>query len=787
MHKMIFLRILKKDFLRKKGIMLIVFSFILLSAFLMSAGANLIVELSNSLNALFSASRAPHFVQMHAGSIDQPTLNGWARKNKMVEEFQLVEMITIDGSALFLGDSGVSEESSVMDIGFVSQNETFDYLLDMQNRPLQVSPGEIAVPVYYLQNRDLQLGDTLRVKGASQTTSLTITAFLRDAQMNPSIVHSKRFLLHQSDYTELQKQFTESEYLIEFILTDPGRIDEFTKAYLDSGLPKMGPTVDSRLFKTLNALTDGIVAAVVIVLSLLIMIIALLCLRFTILATLEDDYREIGVMKAVGMKRGDIKRIYLFKYFALGALAALLGYLASLSFNRILSEDILLYIGSAPKSFVQHLIPLCAAALTFLIVLLSTVLILRRLNRISAVEALRAGAGAGIGGKASAGVRILPLKNSKLFNVNVFLGMRDVFQRFRMFALLGFIFFFCTFIIILPVHFLGTITSPSFISYMGIGRSDIRVDLRQSESVAARFADMLEYIEADDDVERFSPLITSQFTMLSDNGEKETIAIESGDFTLFPLDYVKGGAPARENEIALSYLKAKDMNRKIGDSLSLMVDGSPREMTVCGIYQDVTNGGRTAKTILPYNPAKVLWYTVSLDLAAQADMQAKMHEYSDQFHPARITDMESYIDQTLGSTIDQLGRVTLVAIAAGLVVSILITSLFLKMIISKDSSQIAIMKSIGFSLQHIRIQYLSNTLVLLAIGLLLGTVFSNTLGQRFVSILWSQMGASQITFIIDPLRAYILMPLLLMGTVSLATVLSISAIKEHSIINGVKE
>jgi len=168
-------------------------------------------------------------------------------------------------------------------------------------------------------------------------------------------------------------------------------------------------------------------------------------------------------------------------------------------------------------------------------------------------------------------------------------------------------------------------------------------------------------------------------------------------------------------------------------------------------------------------------------------MHTKKHEYSDQFHPARITDMESYIDQTLGSTIDQLGLVTLVAIAAGLAVSILITSLFLKMIIAKDSSQIAIMKSIGFSLQHIRIQYLSNTLVLLAIGLLLGTVFSNTLGQRLVSILWSQMGASQITFIIDPLRAYILMPLLLMGTVSLATVLSISAIKEHSIINGVKE
>src|SRR6056297_2149428 len=122
---MILLRILKNDFLRKKGIMMIVFFFIMLSAFLMSAGSNLIVELSNSLDALFSASRTPHFVQMHAGPIDRRALNDWTRKNERVEEFQLVEMITIDGSDLFLEKGGESEENSVMDIGFVTQNEKF--------------------------------------------------------------------------------------------------------------------------------------------------------------------------------------------------------------------------------------------------------------------------------------------------------------------------------------------------------------------------------------------------------------------------------------------------------------------------------------------------------------------------------------------------------------------------------------------------------------------------------------------------------------------------------------
>ena len=49
-------RMLKKDFLRKKLITIVVFAFIFLSALLVASGANLMIELGNSLNALFSQS-----------------------------------------------------------------------------------------------------------------------------------------------------------------------------------------------------------------------------------------------------------------------------------------------------------------------------------------------------------------------------------------------------------------------------------------------------------------------------------------------------------------------------------------------------------------------------------------------------------------------------------------------------------------------------------------------------------------------------------------------------------
>jgi putative ABC transport system permease protein len=302
-------KILRKDFLRKKIITIVVFAFMLLSALLVASGANLIMELSNSLDALFAKSKTPHFVQMHAGDIDQAEIDRWAAANGLVKEQQTVEMITIDGSTLYLGDSQTAEVNSIMDISFVTQNPSFDLLLDLEDRIIQVSPGEIAVPIYYMERDDLKVGETVRISDGAFDKTFSVAAFVRDSQMNASIVHSKRFLVHDADYAALREHFPETEYLVEFLLTDAGQVGEFSKAYLSSGLPSKGPSVDRNLFRTLNALTDGIVAGVVIVLSLLLMVIAILCLRFTILATIEKDYREIGVMKAIGIGKRDINQL----------------------------------------------------------------------------------------------------------------------------------------------------------------------------------------------------------------------------------------------------------------------------------------------------------------------------------------------------------------------------------------------------------------------------------------------------------------------------------------------
>jgi putative ABC transport system permease protein len=535
--------------------------------------------------------------------------------------------------------------------------------------------------------------------------------------------------------------------------------------------------VDQQLFRLLNGVSDGIVAAVVIVLSLLLMLIAVLCLRFTILATVEEDYRQIGVMKAVGMPGRRIKQLYLAKYLAIGGCAALAGWIASRPLAGVLTAGIMRYIGPAAPNPATLLVPAAAAAAVFALVYLSASVILRRFNRVSAVEALRAG----VEVETPRPGRAVPLRRAKALDMNVFLGARDALLRIRLFGLLVLVFFFATAITLVPLHFLSTMRAESFITYMGIGASDIRIDLRENGAAAQQAEAALDRIASDRDVQRMAVYTTTRATLLLEDGERESFAVETGDFTVFPLEYLRGRAPRSESELALSHLNSSELGTGIGDTLRLETNGVTREVRVVGVYQDITDGGRTAKAAFAHEEGAVVARTVSIDLEPGVPVAEKVREYADALGHARVTHLEEYLRQTLGSTISGLLSVSIGALLLGGAVSVLITSLFFRMLVARDARRIAIMQSIGVSQRGIRIQYLTTALLLLLLGIAAGTLFSNTLGPRLVSFLWSFMGAPRIEFVIEPVAAYLLVPSLLVLVVGVTTLINVSAIRNGRI------
>lgn len=768
-----FLKIVKNDFIRNKISTISVFLFITMAVILAASAINNITNLIQSMSKLEERAVPADITQMHAGEYNQAEIDQFTaqyRKHIAMQETMILQ--NIDGSNIYFSQNQ-SLAGTIQDISFVVQNRKFDFILDLDNEKLDVREGFVAVPIYFMEQHDLKIGDTITVKSGGYEKEFIISDYARDFEMNSSLTSSKRFVINHNDFYEMFVMGPgEIEYLIEFKLNENVDADTVQTAYIEAGLPANGPTIGGKIFVLFNAMSDVAVAMVIILISILLIIIALLCIRLTFLATIDEDLREIGIMKAMGISKEDIKKVYINKYRAMSLIAGIIGYLFSFATVNLLNGNIRLYISSDISGNLKYLLSLIAPILVYSIIVMYCKQVLKRIDKISAVEALRKESNEH-GKNKKHGFSLI---KNKFFSTNIYMGLVDVWKRFKLYRLLFVIFIICTFIIILPVNIYNTMSSPEFSTYMGIGKHDMRIDLRRTDRITEDFIKLQSDLENDHDIEKFATYITSSYQVKNSEGSWNYMNIEVGDFSVFPLNYLEGRAPEGEGEIALSFANAaKDgLHKKVGDEVTVSVGGKEQMLTVTGIYQDITNGGKTAKahTSLGVNEEVVLWYIVSMDLAEGVDIREKMDYYQNAYTTAQVNDIKEYTQQTLGNIIDRMGIVVIGGIAIAIIIAVLITALFLRMLLSKDMSQIAIMRSVGLTLKQISHQYMAGAMMVLVMGIILGVLAANFLGEFLVSMAMTSMGAAKIEFVHIIWQIWVLCPLALIIAVGLTIFMS---------------
>jgi putative ABC transport system permease protein len=753
-----------------------IFLIIASAAVLVSLTVILAVNLTGAVDALMLHAKTPHFMQMHSGFLDRERLEMFATASNLVEDYQVVEFLNVKGSDIVI--QGKSLAQSVQDNGFSTQNEKFDYLMDFDGNSIQVSDGFMFLPIYCMKDNLAQVGDTVTVGGKE----FVVGGFLRDSQMNSLLSSSKRFLISNNDYRQIES-LGNLEYLIEFRLTDLSCLGAFENAYTQAGLEANGPTITYPLFRLLNILSDGLMIAVILLVSALILAIAFMCIRFTLLAKIEEDYREIGVMKAIGLRVSDIRGLYLAKYAAISLAACLVGYFVSLPLQTLLLRNIRLFLGESEHASLAPVFSIIGIVLVFFTIIAYVSHVLNRFKRISAADALRfQGAPSRI-----PGARHFMLGKGRILDANVFLGIKDVLSRKRLYATMFIVLVLATFIMIVPQNLYTTISSKSFITYMGMGNCDLRIDLQQIGEIPLKAGEIAKVMEKDEAIGSFVVLFTKSFEVRLPDGKDGNIKVELGNHTLFPVTYSKGKAPVLEHEIALSSINADELGKNVGDTLVLIDDGKEHTLTVCGIYSDVTNGGKTAKAAFSSNLDTVMWCVILAELKDLGNVSEIGRSYFDRFAYAKVSGIDEYITQTFGSTMESIRKASFAAMAVSLLVSALVTSLFIKMLLAKDRYPIAVMKALGFTDFDISVQYASRSLLVLVVAIVLGTLLANTLGEFLAGSVIASLGATVFSFVIHPVTAYLVSPLLLLSAVLLATVLTTSGSGNIKISDNIKE
>lgn len=769
-------KIIQRDIAGNKAVSFLTVLFITAAAMLLSLAGILVTNLFGSIDRLMADAKTPHFMQMHTGDVDFEELEAFAAGNSAVEDFQVLEFLNVGGEKIRLGENSLA--LSVQDNGFSVQSSRFDFLLDENNRPAQPKDGELWVPVCYNRDHTVQAGDKAVINGKT----FVVTGFVRDSQMNSTLASSKRFVVSAGDYAQL-KEVGSVEYLIEFRLKDLSDLSEFESAYSASQMPANGPTLSWPLFRMISAVSDGIMIAVILLVSVIVILIALLCIRFTLLAKIEDDYREIEVMKAVGIRVSDIQSIYLAVYAVLAAAGCIMGFLLSLALRGPLQESIRANLGESGNDGLSFLLGMAGTLLLFFFILFFIRRILKRFRRISPVQAIRQGSEQ----ENVRGGKSLRLSKNRWLSANLFLAVKDIAARKRLYLTMLFVIILACFIMVVPQNLYHTISDSSFVTYLGVGRCDLRMDIQQTEELEEKAGSVGEYLERDSAVETYAVFVTELFDQEQEDGTTEQIKVELGNHGAFPLQYVDGRLPSRDSDIALSVLYAEEMDKKVGDKMILLTDKGEKQLTVCGIYSDITNGGKTAKAAFQPGTREAAWSTVCVNLKQPGVLAEKTEEYSRKFPYAKVSGMEDYVAQTFGQTLRAVRTASVGAGFVAVVVTLLVILLFMKLLTAKDRYSIAVLKSVGFTGSDISRQYIWRSVLVVILGILLGSVLAGTLGERIAGAAISSLGAAAFQFTEDPLSSFVLSPVVLLFTALAATIAGTAKAGNLCISQSIKE
>ena len=788
----IHIKLLINDFQKRAWKNIVLFVFMCLSVTIAASVVLMLSQLFSSITSMYETAKPPHFLQMHMGTVDQADIDEFNKNSPGVTYWQTAPMIDLYGDDITVSGNGKSYTLSDcrLDISFVKQNNGYDVFLDEKRAPLSMSAGEIGVPIIMLDQYDISLGDTIIVSADAARKQFTVAAYVYDGMMNSTICSSTRFLISDADFDSLLGNIGETEYLIETYFTDSSLAASYQTAYeqSDKELPKNGQAITYTIIFLLSALTDILTAFVFVLAGVMLILVAVICLRYVILAELEDDVVEIGTMKSIGIPDKGIENLYLAKIRILMSVAGVVGFLLALLFLPKFTGHISRFFGAQPLDMISLLGAVLSVGLIYCIILVFAKRVLKQIKKKTIVDLLVLNDGFSKKIKVKTG-----LYKSKGLSTNALIGLQEARKGYGIVFVLMLI---ISILVMVPIRSLQAMQAEDFVTYMGSPICDLLVEVTQGDSLEERNAKISELLSEEAEtghVQNVDALRRVRLQAFGNTGEPVGVHVDTGSSAGKGIVYLSGSNPSDEKHIALSYLLADELGKKVGDMVDITTDNQTYCLEICGIYQDVTSGGKTAKTIYDFPGEPSEKYTYQLELSADVSASdISVDGFADQLKSKlgsgySIKSMDGFLEQTLGGVTTRLSQAVYLVIMIGFIITIFIVLLFMELRLARTMRAVAEKIVMGIPLKAIYIQELYPMLITGGIGVVLGIILTELIGEKVVSGLFSLLGLGITSFTFSAMTiSCILVPVslvLILAIINLSVCMKIKKINISGYVN----
>ncbi len=782
-----FFDILKRDLKRKKTMNLILLLFMLLSVTFVSSSVNTVISVMSATDKFLDVSGAKDYFVATIGTQAQQELDEKIGSLSCVDSvksekvFYLNEnSIRYDGNIVEISSTGIL--NSIDDIGVK--------IYDGSKKELtEVEEGGIYIKRSVMEKNNIPMGAKITVKSGGYTGEYTVKGIILDVLFGSDMMGTPRFIINQKDFDKYTAGSSDAKYdMYKGLIYNIGTSEPDTVANSISGIDGVAFTASRNVIKT-TYIMDMIIAGIFLIVSICLIIISIVLLRFTIGFTISEEYREIGVMKAIGIKNSKIRSLYMIKYLAMAFAGAVIGFFTGIPFGNMMVEQ-------SSKNFVtgddkNYFINLVCTLAVFAVIGFFTWLSTRKVRKFTPVDAIRNGE-SGRRYKKKGFIRLSSGRQQPVF----FMAVNDILSGFRHFAVMTVTFVIGTLMITIVLNTISTLQSPKLLAWFSMADCDIALEDRETadkynnpdgQRLRTEYVKEMEKTLADNGIPAHC-FAESIFKYSIKSGDNKTVSLSfiGSNTTTDMYSYISGTVPENEDEIAVSYIIADRLNVNIGDTVIVKTGKKERKFMITALYQSMNNVGEglrfNERTELDFSDALGYFsYQIKYtDNPSEREMQNRKEKIAELYPDYTIRTAEEYIDYSMSGVAGMLAETKNFIVVIVMLINILVVVLMEKSFLTKERGEIALLKAIGFKNRSIILWQTLRIALIMAAAVLVAAAITEPASQLAVGGIFRIMGAKYIIFDTDILEVFVIYPLAVFVVTVLAAMISAFGIRNIS-------
>ncbi len=753
--------ILIKDLKRKKTMNVILFIFIILASTFISGSINNMISVTNALDNYFEMSRMPDYFFSSLHKKDVERFEEFARENDY--DYSVSELLQVNPADILIDKIKFDYSNTIVLSELGGKTKVFN---SDASELVNINDGEVYMPSWLsgYGDNDFKIGNCIEVSLDGKTKKFTIKGFVKDVVFGSPTGGIGRFLISDNDYNYFRTDNTPTLYSVSILTNDKNYLNKFMDCDINAIF-----SLDRMTIRRMYIL-DILITAVILVVSVSLILISMVILRFTINFTMIEEYREIGVMKAIGIKCSKIRLIYIVKYLFISFVGSAVGLILSIPFGKMMLAQVSknIIISSGQGIYINIICTLLTAATVTLFCFLCT----RKIKNIYPLDAIRNGKS----GERFSRKNIISLGKSNLSPV-LFMALNDILCGIRRFISMIVIFALGLLLIIIPMNVINTLQSDNIIKWFNMSPCDnviaIESLFKTNGSNKEMLNNQLEKVRKIFTDENISAKVFQEimFRMTIENGDKKmsSIAFQGiGEVSCDDYTYIEGTAPQNENEIALTRLVCDKISADIGDTVSITNGGVSKDYIITATYQSMNNLGEGIRFFenadIDYNYAGGS-FGIQIkynDNPSAKQLKQRRQLILDNFKGANVYTSGEYVNIMIGDMAGQINSIKQFIVIVVAAINILVTVLMVKSFITKERSDIAVLKAVGFNNSAVFAWHTIRITIVLIISILFAEILQLPLSKIIIEPVFKIMGAETIEFTVKPLDVYFIYPLIIL-------------------------